>query len=133
MSDWFAIEAIDEAIEETKDLLSPFDVREWFTLAVVILFTGGAGGFQLMNALVRGIGALSGAAGEGGSTASMHQTSLTVGELTGVTGMAPSARVSLLVGLVTLTFFALVVAWFFVSAVMNFVFVDICRRKDVGI
>jgi hypothetical protein len=41
---WYAIEAIDDAVEPTKSLLVPVDVRTWLKLAVVVFFLGGAGG-----------------------------------------------------------------------------------------
>lgn len=40
---WYALEAIDEAVEETKELLLPFDAWMWAKLAVLVLFTSGFG------------------------------------------------------------------------------------------
>lgn len=44
MSRWHAVEAIDEALEDTKEMLLPFDLSTWTKLAVIVLLTGGAGG-----------------------------------------------------------------------------------------
>lgn len=42
---WYAIEAIDEAIKDTKELLLPFDLGTWLRLALIVIFTGGGIGF----------------------------------------------------------------------------------------
>ncbi|WP_227354592.1 DUF7544 domain-containing protein [Haladaptatus salinisoli] len=39
---WYAVEALDDAIETTKALLLPVEVRTWLKLAVVVFFLGGA-------------------------------------------------------------------------------------------
>lgn len=40
---WYAVEEIDEAIDQTKDLLFPFDLKTWAVLAVIVFFAGGSG------------------------------------------------------------------------------------------
>lgn len=42
---WYAIEAIDEAVEDTRELLLPFDSGTWLRLALLVVFTGGGIGF----------------------------------------------------------------------------------------
>lgn len=42
---WYAFEEIGEALEEARDLLLPFDLRQWTKLAVIVLLTGS--GFNL--------------------------------------------------------------------------------------
>lgn len=44
---WYALEEIDEAISETKDLLLPFDLATWSKLALIVFLTGS--GFNLPN------------------------------------------------------------------------------------
>jgi len=39
-----AIDDISDAIDATKSLFTPVDVRQWFKLAVVVFFIGGGGG-----------------------------------------------------------------------------------------
>jgi hypothetical protein len=39
---WYAVEALDDAIETTKALLLPVEVRTWLKLAIVVFFLGGA-------------------------------------------------------------------------------------------
>ncbi|MFB6144580.1 MAG: hypothetical protein ABEJ98_04690 [Candidatus Nanohaloarchaea archaeon] len=43
MSDWHAVEAIDEALEDTKEMLLPFDLGTWTKLAVIAVLAGGVG------------------------------------------------------------------------------------------
>ncbi|QGA80174.1 DUF7544 domain-containing protein [Candidatus Nanohalobium constans] len=38
-----SVEAIEDAVERTKDIVLPFDLLTWTKLAVIILFLGGAG------------------------------------------------------------------------------------------
>jgi hypothetical protein len=40
-----AVDELDDAIDVTKGLLFPFDVRRWLKLALVVLFVGGGAGF----------------------------------------------------------------------------------------
>lgn len=42
---WYALEALDEAVEEAKDLLFPFDKWTWAKLALLVLFTSGGMNF----------------------------------------------------------------------------------------
>lgn len=48
---WYAIDTIDDAIEETRSFLSPVSVRGWVKLALVTIFvgTGGPSLFNLLN------------------------------------------------------------------------------------
>ncbi|SIR04680.1 hypothetical protein SAMN05421858_1235 [Haladaptatus litoreus] len=38
---WYAVEALDDAIETTKAFLLPFELWTWLKLAVIVLFVGG--------------------------------------------------------------------------------------------
>lgn len=38
---WYALDALDRAVEETKDLLFPFDWKLWAKLAVIVFFVSG--------------------------------------------------------------------------------------------
>lgn len=38
---WYALEKIEEALNQTKDFLTPFDLGLWTRLAVIVLFLGG--------------------------------------------------------------------------------------------
>lgn len=43
---WYALEEIDEAIDETKELIWPPDFWTWTKLAIIVFFVGG-GGFNM--------------------------------------------------------------------------------------
>ena len=38
---WYALENLDKAMEETKELLLPFDLMTWTKIAIIALFAGG--------------------------------------------------------------------------------------------
>jgi hypothetical protein len=40
---WYAVEALDDAYDATKTLLTPLDARQWLRLALVVFFVGSAG------------------------------------------------------------------------------------------
>jgi hypothetical protein len=40
---WYAVEALEDAIEGTREFLFPFDVSTWLRLAIVVFFLGGFG------------------------------------------------------------------------------------------
>jgi hypothetical protein len=44
---WYALDEIEEAISETKDLLLPFDLGTWSKLALIVFLTGS--GFNMPN------------------------------------------------------------------------------------
>lgn len=48
---WYAIDAIDEAIETTRSFLFPFEIGRWLRLAVIVFFLGSVspGNVQLPN------------------------------------------------------------------------------------
>ncbi len=39
---WYAVEALDDAIETTKAFLLPVEARTWLKLAIIVLFLGGS-------------------------------------------------------------------------------------------
>ncbi|SHH50419.1 DUF7544 domain-containing protein [Halobaculum gomorrense] len=41
---WHGVDAVDDAIDVTREFLFPFSVGRWIRMAVVSLFTGGGGG-----------------------------------------------------------------------------------------
>jgi hypothetical protein len=56
---WYALEEIDEAIDETKELIWPPDFWTWTKLAIIILFVGG-GGFNLPSSFPSDTGSTGG-------------------------------------------------------------------------
>lgn len=40
---WYAVSAIEDAIEVTREFLFPFDLSKWLRLAVIVFFLGGLG------------------------------------------------------------------------------------------
>lgn len=40
---WYAVVALDDGLDATRTLLTPFDARQWLRLALVVFFVGSAG------------------------------------------------------------------------------------------
>lgn len=41
---WYAVQSLQEALDETREFLWPFDVWRWLRLSVIVFFVGGSGG-----------------------------------------------------------------------------------------
>jgi hypothetical protein len=109
----YALDDVGDAVDATREFLLPVDRGRWLRLAVVVFFVGGgSGGF-----------------GQFGNAASSN---------TG--GSAPPAEVGslgstelLVVGAVVAAVVVLALAFAFVGAVMEFVFVESLRRETVRV
>ena len=112
---WYAIDAVEDALDVTRGFLLPFDLRRWLTLAVMVFFLGGASG--------AGSGASNGATSTGqiGPTTLPGGIELTEGEL---------VNLAILVVAVVVTL-ALVFA--LIGSIMRFVFVDALRTHEARI
>ncbi len=126
MGDWHAIDVIEQAVEDVKDLLLPFKLTDWLKMVVVVLFAGSTfaapANTNFFPSLVSegtNIGHMT-ANGAAGTVDSLSLSSLAV--------QSP-AYISLfvLIGL------AVIIGWMFVAATMEFVFISICRDKAVAI
>jgi len=113
-----ALDALDDALTATTQLLWPFDRSIWLRLAVVMLFVGGGGGFN--GSAVSNLG--------------------NVGDTGPGTGPAPgtgpglptvTAEELLLVGLVLLAIVLVVLALQAIGSVMEFVFVRSLQERTV--
>jgi hypothetical protein len=120
----YAIDNIDDAIGTTKRFLWPFDWRRWMRLAIIVFFVGGAGGFNINGANLNVPGGSSSGGSPGAGTSSMPALS-EVPELTSAVGIALVAAVA---GILLL-----LLAFQFVGAVMEFVFVASLRDQAVEI
>jgi MFS family permease len=120
----YAVDDINDAVETTKAFLWPVDWRRWVKLAVVVFFVGGAGGINAngANLNVPGDASTGGASGAGGSSMPLLSEAL---ELPSAVG---AALVAAVVGVLLL-----VLAFQFVGAVMEFVFVASLRDRAVEI
>ena len=41
-TEWYALENIEDAVEDTKSLLFPFELSDWAKIAIIIIFVGGS-------------------------------------------------------------------------------------------
>ncbi|NHN41536.1 hypothetical protein G9C85_07775 [Halorubellus sp. JP-L1] len=118
MAPIYALEDIEDAFELTRALLTPFDRSQWLRLALVAFFVGGAGSaanpFQWLFS-----------GGNGGST--------DVGGSPGTGGFDVTTELLLLVAVIVVAFLAIALAFAFVGAVMEFVFVESLREREVHV
>jgi hypothetical protein len=123
---WYAVDAIDDALEATRSFLWPFDRSRWARLAVVVFFLGGVGGvnpLQLGSSTSGGTDAPAPPGGPGPSGSPVPS------EVLSSIGGPELAIIAAIVGVIAL----LAVGFLFVGSVMEFVFVDSLRREDVTI
>ncbi|WP_132060695.1 DUF7544 domain-containing protein [Halorussus amylolyticus] len=115
----YAVEALDDALDATKALLTPIDARQWLRLALVVFFLGGAGG-----------GAPSASVGSstGGPTITAPGPPRNGVRLP----FSPEEAASIAFGALAVGL-ALGVAYVLVASVMEFVFVESLRRQHVRI
>jgi len=114
---WYAVEALDDAFDATKALLTPLDARQWLKLTLVVFFLGSNGG-----------GSSFGASGSTGGPADGPGMAPGPAEFE-----APAAFGDALPVLVGVVAVGLVVGLLYVLAgtVMEFVFVETLRRQHV--
>jgi hypothetical protein len=110
---WYAVEALDEALDETKSLLLPFDLGTWVRLAIISLFAGLSAPQTPTFSWDVGPGAV-----RTGDQAIDHVTDP---EFVGLVAAVAAVL------LVATAVFA------FVGSVMEFVLVDVVRSRDVRI
>jgi hypothetical protein len=134
---WYAIDAIDDAIDATRAFLFPFSLGRWARLALITIFLGAGGiGGQFSNLQnfgnfgsfddeqgatggAGGFGDPSGPGAGGGSPADFGQ-------------FLDGPGLGLLLGVVGVILL-LVLLFGILSATMEFVFVDVLSRDDVRV
>lgn len=139
---WYAIDAIDDAIDATRGFLAPFSLGRWSRLALITLFlgTGGVGG-QLSNVSNAGDafgGGMQNGQGGGGPGTELPD-GLSPAEILSGDGSAVDPGVlpfDVTLGLVVGVVAVLVGLWLVfgvVGATMEFVFVDALATDTVAI
>ncbi|WP_137286836.1 DUF7544 domain-containing protein [Halorussus salinisoli] len=116
---WYAVEALDDAFETTKSLLTPLDARQWLKLTLVVFFLGNVGGGGSSGTAGSSSGTPAG--GPPGPTGVEMDFPFTFGEVLPV--VVAVVAVALVVGLL----------YGLVGSVMEFVFVESLRRQRVRI
>lgn len=130
---WYAIDELEEAVDDTKDILFPFSTGTWARLFLIVIITGQ--GFSIPNMPT----APSGTGGPGsyddayGSSAS-HDTGFAANNMmTGMSTAAASAGFGAAVLAAIFTLVGLVLGFFFVSSVFEFIYYQSLLDKDVSI
>ena len=112
---WYAIDALQDALDETKAFLWPFDRGRWLRLAVIVFFVGGPGGSfgsGLQNAS-QSFGQMSGTGPESPPGAGFEQA---IGEV------ANRPDLVAILALVAAVALLLLVVFGYLAAVFEFVF-----------
>lgn len=115
---WYAVEALDDALDATKALLAPTDAAQWLRLALVVFFLGGAAGTPSVTFGGSTGGPTVGAPGPAGGEVRLP--------------FSPETAVSVAVAVFLLAV-TLAVLYALVGSVMEFVFVESLRRQRVRI
>ncbi|GAA0200839.1 hypothetical protein ACFFQF_01350 [Haladaptatus pallidirubidus] len=114
---WYAVEALDDAIETTKAFLLPFEVWTWLKLAVIILFVGGTStsppgaNFQF-----------GGGSGTGGGTGTPLPN----------IPFSTDTLIVLVIAVVAVVVFVWLVLTF-IGSIMEFAFVESLRSREVHV
>ncbi|MFC7080567.1 DUF7544 domain-containing protein [Halorussus caseinilyticus] len=118
---WYAVEDLDDALDATKSLLTPFDARQWLKLALVVFFLGNASSGSSWTAGSSTDAPPDAPPGPAGPTGVEVDLPFAFGEVLPV--VLGIVAVALVVGLV----------YSLVGSVMEFVFVESLRRQRVRI
>ncbi len=129
---WYALEEIEEAVQETKSLLLPFDLGTWARLLLIVILTGS--GFSFPNFP-------SSFPGDSGHT--YEETDYAPGDIPAqsmegalnelpATGLATSSATGIWIG-IGLVFMALVLLFIYLSSVFEFIFYQSLLDRDVSI
>lgn len=135
---WYAVEELENAWEETKQLLLPFDLGTWARLSLIVLLTGGFNTPNLPSSPSGNInsnqGDYSDIYGTSGTADTHFEGASSLMPELGMTGLATSSATadSALAGLVLLAaVFGL--AFIFISSVFEFIYYQSLLDKDVSI
>ena len=134
---WYAFDAVDDALDATRNFLFPFSWGRWLRLAVIVFFLGGGTGLNGVTNIPSSVpsdGGPTPGPGPGPSPAPGPSPSLSelLAPLSDATGLSPDALV--LVGAAFLVAIVLfVVVSIVASSVMPFVFVDALRTNEVHV
>jgi hypothetical protein len=118
---WYAVAALDDALDATKALLTPLEGRQWLKLTLVVFFLGNAGGGSPSATAGSSNGGPTPGGGLPGSIGIETDFPFEFAEVLPV--VLAVAAVALVVGLL----YALV------GSVMEFVFVESLRRQRVRV
>ncbi len=131
MSDFYALEVIEKAIEDTKKLFKPFSFKNWLKMVLLMVFVGGGlNSFFRISDIISDLGEQVfnlGAQTDG----SIAFEGVSQG-VTGFVGAQEFTRTGLF-ALLIISFFGIVIAWIICSRIMEFVFVKICETKKISI
>jgi len=128
---WYALEEVGEALEETRDLLIPFDLKQLTKLAVIVMLTGS--GFNIPSGFGDSGGTTSGIQGFSQSGISTQtSTPLNTAQFG---SLMPSASNSefVLAGIILAGLLIVGLPLMFVSSVFEFIFYRSLIDKEVKI
>jgi hypothetical protein len=126
------IDAVEEAIEDTKELLFPFNLRTWAKLALIAVLAGGAGGFNFPG--MPSGGGDYGPEPDTNTSASDFQSSLDSGELSNLaTGAFMSNPETAALAGVAVTLVGVLLFFMYISSVFEFIYYKSLIDREVNI
>jgi hypothetical protein len=126
------IDAVEEAFEDSKELLFPFDLGTWAKLAFIAVLAGGAGGVNFPGIPSGGSdysadpGTGSGDVGDLQGTADQDFSNMATGAFT-------SASTSMAIAGIVVSLFAVVLFFMYISSVFEFIYYQSLIERDVKI
>lgn len=129
---WYAVDSVEEAMDETDNLLMPFDLVQWGKLALVILLIGG--GFSSISNVPTTGGDMDQEFGANTGFEALSSYSVTFME--GIPEFSPTgdftASTSVIV-LAVIVLFAVAMFFTYVSSLFRFSLYQMLRDKDVSV
>ncbi|MFB6144496.1 MAG: hypothetical protein ABEJ98_04255 [Candidatus Nanohaloarchaea archaeon] len=131
---WYATEELDKAWQEARGILLPFDAGTWARLILIVVLTGN--GFSMPN---MPSSLSSGSNGGSSQFETTYGADSTFSGVSGIpelsmTGMATSAAPGgAAIGVIVLVALGLVLGFFYLSSVFEFIFYQSLLDKEVSI
>lgn len=129
---WYALEEIDEAIEQSKDMLLPFDLSTWVKLGIILIFTGQGMNFPSMPSGSNSTGTYQ---GDGVSTSPMSMD-MNQDVLRDIVPQVSSPESVFSAGTLFVVIAAVIIIgalWFIVSSIFEFIFYQSLIDRKVHI
>lgn len=128
---WYALEEIQNAVDDTKELLLPFNWKTWAKIALLSIFVGSSGMGNLP--MPSGSSGPSTDLGQTGTSYSAPMESFTNGGFESITGMATGSGESMMVLGVLAVVIPLLLVFMVIGAVFKFVLYQSLMDTDVQI
>jgi hypothetical protein len=134
---WYALENLDEAMEETKELILPFDFMTWTKLAIIALLAGGIGMPNMPSAPMQSPGQTDNVytpdSGTSSFDSSMADPFSGIDSMGGMTGMATGGAMSGAIVGIVVVLILFIGLFMYISSVFQFIYYQTVLDKKPAI